>query len=349
MSNPFSALDFSDDENITVVKPAEAKAEKKIPAGKDTSQKHNPPRKELQAQEAVIRQTGVNKPRTGGQRGSVPQPEVAHPGERSKSGVAKEHKPDTHKQPAEGERRGRQFDRHSGTGRGREVKKGGAGGRNWGKPGDEQAPLPPATPDAEGAAPGEAEVAQPPVEEDPSLTLEEYEKLKAAKRVGAAFEEKEARKVSAPIEGKVYKKDEQEGEGVYIKLGEDDNDLKKKPGHFKSKQKQVFEVDLKVRDSSAAEAPAPRRGGRPEFGRGGGAPRGDRPPREDRPARDSAPRGDRPPRGEGAPRGDRPPRSEGGAPRGGSAAPRRGGAPAGATGRIDTADQSAFPKLGGSA
>jgi len=180
--------------------------------------------------------------------------------------------------------------------------------------------LPSTTPEAaaEGAVPAEEEPA--PVEEDPSLTLEEYERLRAAKRSGAAFEEKEVRKVTTTIEGKAYKKDEDEGEGVYIKLGED-HDLKKKPGHFKQKGKQVFEIDFKVRDT-ATEAP-PRRG-RPEGSRGGGSFRG---------AREE---------GSSRPRGG----ASAGAPRGGRGRPVAPGAGAGS---INTADQSAFPKLGGSA
>jgi len=235
-------------------------------------------------------------------------------------------------QPADGERRGRQFERHSGTGRGREIKKGGAGGRNWGKPGDEVAPLPSTTPEPAAAEAAAAEKGEePPVEpEDPSLTLEEYEKQRAAKRVGEAFQEKEARKVTGSIEGKIYKKGDDEGEGVYIQLGEE-HDMKKKPGHFKSKQKQIFEVDFKVRETTAE--PAPRRG-RPDGGapRGGGSFRGGREPREPREPREDG----------GNPR----PRGGGFAPRGRG---RGSGAPSAGAGRIDTADQSAFPKLGGSA
>jgi len=319
------ALDLSDDENITVPKPAaEAKVEKKTQPGRGEFIKFQQPRKELQKEEENLKQKKKGPP---GSRGSQQQPDVAHPGERSKIGLKKEEHVDARKPAADGEaRRGRQFDRHSGTGRGKEIKKAGGGGHNWGKAGDE-APAPSATPDVEGAAAAEE---APVVEEDPSLTLEEYQKLQAQKRSGAAFEQKEARKVSTEVTGTVYKKDEDVGEGDYIKLGNDEHDLKKKPGHFKSKAtKQVFEIDFKVRDTPQE---APRRG-RPE-GRSEGPSRSA--PREEgsRPARGGAPRG----------RGGR------GAPAGGAGRPAAAGprAPAG-TGRIDTADQSAFPKLGGSA
>jgi plasminogen activator inhibitor 1 RNA-binding protein len=311
------ALDLSDDENITVAKAAPApasKPEKKQPSRVtgDAAKTHQP-RKELEKEAENLQQ----KKKHPGYRGAQPQPDnVAHPGERSKIGLKKEEHVNTHKQ-AEGEpRRGRQFERHSGTGRGKEIKKGGGGGHNWGKAGEE-VPAPAATPDAENAAAEEA----PVVEEDPSLTLEEYEKLRAQKRSGEAFQAKEARKVTTQVTGTVYKKDEETGEGDYIKLGgNDEPDAKKKPAHVKKEQKKVFEIDFKVRDSSA-EAPRPRR---PEGSRG--------------PSRSS-------PREEGA--ASRP--HGGGAPRGPRTGAPRTGAPAAAGGRIDTADVSAFPKLGGSA
>jgi len=310
------ALDLSDDEGITVVKAAPAPASK--PEKKQqskTSGEAPKPRKELEKEAENLQQ----KKKHPGYRGAQPQPDnVAHPGERSKIGLKKEEHVNTHKQTEGEPRRGRQFERHSGTGRGKEIKKGGGGGHNWGKAGEE-VPAPAATPDvAENAAAEEA----PVVEEDPSLTLEEYEKLRAQKRSGEAFQAKEARKVTTQVTGTVYKKDEEAGEGDYIKLGgNDEPDAKKKPAHVK-KEKKVFEIDFKVRDSSA-EDPRPRR---PEGSRG--------------PSRSS-------PREEGAasrPRG-------GGAPRGARTGAPRTGAPAAAAagGRIDTADVSAFPKLGGSA
>jgi len=324
MSNPFMVLDLSDDENITVVKPvaAEAKPEKKhhVPPRGDAVKPHQP-RKELLKEEEDLKQKKKGPP---GARGAQPQPDVAHPGERSKIGLKKEEHVNTHKPSADGEaRRGRQFDRHSGTGRGREMKKAGGGGHNWGKAGEET-PAPAATPEATGTEAPKEEEAPVVVEEDPSLTLEEYEKLRAQKRSGEAFETKQVRKVTTEVTGTIYKKDEDVGEGDYIKLGSDEQDLKKKPGHFKNKTKQVFEIDFKVRETPQE----PPRRGRPEGGPSRSAPR---------------PEGSsRPSRGTGAPRG------RGGPAGGRSAAGVSRGAP-GAAGRIDTADQSAFPKLGGSA
>lgn len=95
---------------------------------------------------------------------------------------------------------GRQFDRHSGTGRGKEIKKQGGGAHNWGKlpgkdgeksiyktatPAKEEEPTTPVTPVAEEpAAPVET---KPEEEEDKTLTydqlLEQKKKAKAAIKV----------------------------------------------------------------------------------------------------------------------------------------------------------------------
>jgi len=122
-----------------------------------------------------------------------------------------------------GGRNGRDFDRRSGTGRGREMKKGGAGGHNWGIAEAEQeepAPMettdePPAEGSGWGAAPeanaenseAQAETAAaeptdpveekvPPKPEIQQLTLDEFEAQKAAKAKELAeqnelFEERE--------------------------------------------------------------------------------------------------------------------------------------------------------------
>ena len=105
--------------------------------------------------------------------------------------------------------RGREFDRYSGTGRGKEVSKGGAGAHNWGNEdevarkaehGDEAAEgsaeegaavVVAAGEAAEGAGEEAGAVAVevvPPVEEvDNTVTFEEIEKQRAAKRQGEMF------------------------------------------------------------------------------------------------------------------------------------------------------------------
>ena len=103
--------------------------------------------------------------------------------------------------------RGREFDRISGTGRGKEVSKGGAGGHNWGSAEEEarkaeQGTSEEAAPAAEGeaaaegaeakpAAEGEAAApaapAEPEVVEPPTKTLDEVLAERAALRTGAMF------------------------------------------------------------------------------------------------------------------------------------------------------------------
>ncbi|KAH9254621.1 hypothetical protein BASA81_007378 [Batrachochytrium salamandrivorans] len=289
MSNPFAALDLSDDENITVVKPVAAPAQTKPATGSAAPGK---PRKELQKEEAALQQK-----KKSGARNNRPQPDVAHPGERSKIGLAKEEHVKTNKRvdAAGTDARGaRTFDRHSGTGRGREVRKAGAGARNWGKPGDEAAAV---------AKEGESAAAEEPVvEEEPQFTLADFEAQKLAKRSGAAFAEKQVRKVAAADNLTVLKKEE---DANYIKLGAES--AAKKP-QAKETKKKVFEAEFNF-------AREPEQSSRPFNA--------DRPPRRDA--------GARPPRD-----GARAPRAEAGAPR----PARVNQAP------IDTADQSAFPKLG---
>jgi len=315
MSNPFSALDLSDDENIIVVKPNEPKVEKKThhtthPRGPDAPS--HLPRKELEKEKEAMMQKKKNQER----RGNVPQPDVPHPRERSKIGLKKEEHVHTHKQPSEGApRRGRQFDRHSGTGRGKEIKKAGGGGHNWGKAG-EDTPVP-VTPEPTEQTEIPENTAQETKEEAPTeepdsrLTLEEYEKLRAQKRIGAAFETKEVRKVAPVADLKVYKKDEVDGEGNYIKLEkEEENKKKTHTSTQKAKPvKQVLEIDYKIAGSTPSQENP--RGGR-GFGRGG--------------LRGGSTRGAGPNRG--------------------SLSRGRASKPVGT--KLDTADQSAFPKLGGS-
>lgn len=290
----------------------------------------------------------------------------AHPGERSKTAPQREPHVSTHVKPQDGEAKahgGRVFDRHSGSGRGRELKKGGAGGHNWGKAGEVVTPAAAGTP--EPSATGEVAVTEPVafepvVEEDPTLTLEEYKEKLAAKRSGAAFEVKQARKITADIKGTVYKKDEEIGEGDYIKLGKEEE---KKDVVAKKTTKKTFETNF-----LSYEAPKPSfEGGGSRGGRGGstrgGSPREGGAPRAPRPDGDSdAPRAPRPDAGSDAPRGGR-----GGAfvPRGGrggarpvtagarpvtaGARPVTAGARPAAVGRFDVADQDSFPKLGGAA
>eukprot|EP01096_Ripella_sp_DP13-Kostka_P000398 TRINITY_DN1045_c0_g1_i1.p1 TRINITY_DN1045_c0_g1~~TRINITY_DN1045_c0_g1_i1.p1 ORF type:complete len:307 (-),score=164.29 TRINITY_DN1045_c0_g1_i1:323-1243(-) len=134
--------------------------------------------------------TGPRKPRgegaLGNSGGDLP---LAREERKPRGGDRRDRKPRTEGE-GEAPRRGRAFDRHSGTGRNDTEKKQGAGRHNWGKSTDNADGA--AATDAkvegavvDGAAPAEAKVEVPvePKEEDKSLTLAEYEKTLKVKAI----------------------------------------------------------------------------------------------------------------------------------------------------------------------
>ncbi|CAI7923852.1 unnamed protein product [Closterium sp. NIES-54] len=182
----------------------------------------------------------------------------------------------------DGERRAprREFDRHSGTGRGHEMKRDGAGRGNWGRAdevpqtgeqeeaGEEgEAKQANGTAEGEAAAEGDAAAgeaaaeAAPAEEEDKEMTLEEYEKVREEKRKAlAASRTAEARKVEVDAEMAAMavhkKKDVDESDAVFVKLaavvvvggvGEDGGDA---GGSSSSKQWR-----LQIRPSSPPSGP----------------------------------------------------------------------------------------------
>lgn len=341
MPNPFAALD-SDDEGqaaaprAAAAVPAKQQVATQVAPSKPahaSSKVAGKPRAELRKEEEDLQQKkkGAAGAR-GGQHGGPAG--VTHPGERSKTGVRP---PRENNNNAAGEGAGageklhrRGHDRHvSGTGRSDTEKKGGAGGHNWGraapavKPGGSSTAevIAAAEPTEEGAAAGaegntEEKAAEPEVQ-DNTLTLEQYEAMRAAKRAGKAFESKPVAKPSTSVDGtKVYRKTEDEEDAYLVapKKTEAAAAPAAEPKEKKASGKQLLNVDIRVSRSE------PQASG----------------PRTDRP-----PRGDRPPRAGG----DRPPRSSFGAPRGGAVggggAPRQAAAPAALA-----VDDNAFPKLG---
>ncbi|CAI5978070.1 unnamed protein product, partial [Closterium sp. NIES-65] len=139
----------------------------------------------------------------------------------------------------------REFDRMSGTGRGGEIKREGAGRGNWGREGEYlgDETVAPASGEAEPKAEGEAaeaaaEVAapEPPVlseeelaaqeaarkekeEEEKQMTLEEYEKVLEEKRKALAASKAAARVVELDEEmAKMTLKKKPEGDDVFVKL-----------------------------------------------------------------------------------------------------------------------------------
>ena len=114
----------------------------------------------------------------------------------------------------------REFDRHSGTGRGKEVSKRGAGGMNWGSNDGKQAlndtfeALKIATNEQHKEDDEDIELSKVmnhnknDYELNEKITLEEYEEMKRNKRHGKGFEELKPRKelINSEIEGKPYRK-----------------------------------------------------------------------------------------------------------------------------------------------
>jgi len=241
----------------------------------------------------------------------------------------------------------RVYDRRSGTGRGKEIKKGGGGKGNWGKDTDNWDEVPqeeadktanPVTGDAPEAAETKVEV----VEEAPKELTEEEKKQKEQ-------EEKEAKWLS--LEEYQKKKEDsvkalpqlpaprKAGEGVdkkeaqkwasYQALTRDEEEARS-AAEKESQEKKSKKTFVPVNEVLDVRKPRTPKGDRPE--------RGDRPPRGgDRPSRggDRPPRGgDRPPRG-----GDRPAR---GGPRGGQKGGRGG---SGGSAPTFVNDANAFPTL----
>lgn len=95
-------------------------------------------------------------------------------------------------------RGGRQFDRRSGTGRGKETAKHGGGARNWGNEKQESELVAEAEVQESAAKSGsEEEAAEEPVEEeDNEMTLDEYMSKLQSSRTGEQFAEVEIRQVS---------------------------------------------------------------------------------------------------------------------------------------------------------
>lgn len=211
----------------------------------------------------------------------------------------------------------RTYDRRSGTGRGKEIKKGGGGGRNWGSdknearknegPVDESTPIVPAE---EAEAPEtEPAVEEPAVveEEDKTMTMEEYLASKAGKVAGE--------ELFGAKKEKTVVDNEFAGKEAHVVVEEDFLVMgtgKKTRKRANKKEVQKLDVNFRVASSTG---PRPRRDDdKRGEGRGGG--RGDR-RRSDR-------RGGG--RGEGRGRG-------------------RGGRGSGGRGGIRVDDVNAFPSL----
>uniref|UniRef100_A0A7N0VF18 Hyaluronan/mRNA-binding protein domain-containing protein n=1 Tax=Kalanchoe fedtschenkoi TaxID=63787 RepID=A0A7N0VF18_KALFE len=178
------------------------------------------------------------------------------------------------------ERPRRVYERHSGTGRGNEIKREGAGRRNWGTAADEIAPAveeavaekekivenPEVEQDVDVTKEKPVEEAEEKEAEDKEMTLEEYEKILEEKRKALLALKPEERKVEADSEFKSMQQlsNKKSNDEIFIKLGSD-----------KEKHKETTEKEEKVKkvvniNDFLKPAERERSGGRGR-GRGRGA------------------------------------------------------------------------------
>lgn len=164
----------------------------------------------------------------------------------------------------------RTFDRKSGTGRGREISKGGGGGHNWGSDKNEakkaegpvtegeEAPV-----EENGENGEEEEVKEPEPVEDKTMSYEEYMASKA-RPDSAAFKPVVERTVENEFAGKSGSRKEEED---FLVMG-GGKQLKKKGQKKDEKEKLV--IDFKVKSATGGDDRGPRRdGGRDRRGSGG--------------------------------------------------------------------------------
>jgi len=145
----------------------------------------------------------------------------------------------------------RTHDRRSGTGRGREVKKGGGGGRNWGSDQNDarkaEGPVTEGkedanTPESEEAAEKEEEAVEEkePEPEEVTMSYDEYMAQKA-KPDSEAFKALESREVDNEFAGKAAAKKE---EADFLVMG-GGKGLRKKGAGKKEKEKLVLDFKVK--------------------------------------------------------------------------------------------------------
>lgn len=176
----------------------------------------------------------------------------------------------------------RQYDRRSGTGRGREMKKGGGGGHNWGSDqndakkaegpvteGDEDANTPEQTDvDADVNAVEEQVEEKEPKFVDNTISYEEYLETKA-KPDSVAFKPLEMREITEnEFTGKCgVKKAEEE----FLVMGGGKSLRRKGSG---KKEKETLVMDFKVKGAISNDRGGRRDGGRRDSGRNGRSDRG---------------------------------------------------------------------------
>ncbi|KAL4565726.1 hypothetical protein LXL04_029829 [Taraxacum kok-saghyz] len=185
----------------------------------------------------------------------------------------------------EGERPRRVFERRSGTGRGNDLKREGAGRGNWGTAADDVAPEteePVAETEkivdssekqengADATKENAVEVAEEKEPEEKKMTLEEYEKVLEEKRKGLSSLKSEERKVGldedlAKMQILSNKKNE---EDIFVKLGSE-KDKRKEAAEKEEKAKKSVSIDEFLKPAGRGRGRG--RGGGVRGGYGGGA------------------------------------------------------------------------------
>ncbi|PHU31013.1 hypothetical protein BC332_03106 [Capsicum chinense] len=180
----------------------------------------------------------------------------------------------------EGDRPRRTFERRSGTGRGSEIKREGAGRGNWGTEADEVTQMTgevanegeknlnvekPSTEEEAGDDKKENLVAEAEDKEpeDKEMTLEEYEKLLEEKRKALqALQTAEERKVDTKVFESMQQLSKKSGDEIFVKLGS--KDKKRESAEKEEKAKKAVSINefLKPAEGERYYAPGGRGRGR---------------------------------------------------------------------------------------
>ncbi|PHT95340.1 hypothetical protein T459_03222 [Capsicum annuum] len=186
----------------------------------------------------------------------------------------------------EGDRPRRTFERRSGTGRGSEIKREGAGRGNWGTEADEVTQMTgevanegeknlnvekPSTEEEAGDDKKENLVAEAEDKEpeDKEMTLEEYEKLLEEKRKALqALKTAEERKVDTKVFESMQQLSKKSGDEIFVKLGS--KDKKRESAEKEEKAKKAVSINefLKPAEGERYYAPGGRGRGRGRGSRG---------------------------------------------------------------------------------
>ncbi|KAK6157930.1 hypothetical protein DH2020_005244 [Rehmannia glutinosa] len=224
---------------------------------------------------------GYNRPSEDGDAGKAPSERRPYSGPRGGGGFRGGRRGYNNEETGEGERPRRTFDRRSGTGRGNEVKREGAGRGNWGTPTDEIVPETEEPTNEVKNVDSEKESGQDDVgdankdsptyekeetePEEKEMTLEEYEKVLEGKRKALLALKSEERKVNLDkeLESMQLLSNKKNDDDVFIKLCSDKD--KRKEAAEKAKKSVSINEFLKP-----AEGENYYRGGGRGRGRGRG-------------------------------------------------------------------------------